>query len=43
MKLPVEPSYTNNIFFLKNGGQEGKTDPTWELAPVGGVGYKESE
>jgi hypothetical protein len=26
--------------FLKNGRQEGKTDPVWELVPVEGV-YKE--
>jgi hypothetical protein len=27
--------------FFKNGEQEGKTGPVWDLAPVGGVGYKE--
>jgi hypothetical protein len=26
--------------FFKNGEQEGKTSPVWELAPVGGGGYR---
>jgi hypothetical protein len=31
----------NKIVFFINGGQKGKTDPVWGLAPVGGRGYKE--
>jgi hypothetical protein len=27
---------TKNVFFFKNGGQEGKIGPVWVLAPVGG-------
>jgi hypothetical protein len=27
--------------FIKNGEQEGKTVPVWELVPVGGGKYKE--
>jgi hypothetical protein len=41
----MEISYWNSLYrylkqtkmaVFKNGGQEGKTDPVWEVIPVGG-------
>jgi hypothetical protein len=33
--------YKQKCLFFKNGEQEGKTGPVYDLAPVGGEGYKE--
>jgi hypothetical protein len=36
MKLPIAILNKQEMPFLKNGEQEGKTGPVWVLVPVGG-------